>query len=84
MILRVSDADLFHVKKGWIQIYRTMDDTIAYGNNIFPRTMVSLHLKSNGLPNLLINQQLCNTNGAVYTNQDGILLNAKGFGDLLI
>ena len=56
-----------------------------YAISAFPRTMVSLQLNAtDGSQNLVINQQLCNTNGILQTNMNGILLSASGFTELLI
>ena len=47
--------------------------------------MVCLQLNArDGSPNVVINQQLCHTDGTLHTNTDGILLSASGFTELLI
>ena len=47
--------------------------------------MVCLQLNArDGIPNVVINQQLCHTDGTLHTNTDGILLSASGFTELLI
>ena len=56
-----------------------------YAISAFPRTMVCLQLNAtDGSTNVVINQQLCNTDGIIQTNTDCILLSASAFTELLI